>query len=368
MSITTSAIIYFITIIISSSLFALYNKTRKKVISYMFLVIAIGIPVLLAGLRFETGTDYFAYIRGFEKIRMHTSVRWEGIEYGYVLLNLFLARLGFPPQSIMFATSIVIMSFTTKALLKRKEVGLVTFGFLTFMLLFYQSSFNVIRLMIAVSIFLYNITNIEEKNLIKYLAFTIIADSFHISVLITFPLYWVYNIFMVQKSVIKKILIYVGVALLMVFFDTIVAWILSVINFESLSYYTKYVSSVNKDVNNSLSLALKKFILYLPLLVPGILYYRKCHDMDKSFPIYFSVFVIGIIIKSLASFQVTYVDRIAEYFLIVAIMIVPVYMKVFSKENNYLFYFAIPIYLFIFWLYVYFIMQNHGTVPYQSIL
>ena len=48
MSITTSAIIYFITIIISSSLFALYNKTRKKVISYMFLVIAIGIPVLLA--------------------------------------------------------------------------------------------------------------------------------------------------------------------------------------------------------------------------------------------------------------------------------------------------------------------------------
>jgi hypothetical protein len=368
MSITTSAIIYFITIIISSCSFALYNKTRKKVISYVFLVIAVSLPVIIAGVRYATGSDFFSYINGFEKIKLGYSVRWEGLEYGYVLLNAFLARLGFSSQSIMFATSLIILSFTIKALLKRKAVGLVAFGFLTFMLLFYQSSFNVVRLMIAVSIFLYNVSNIEKRNLLKYVVFTFIAAGFHISVLITFPLYWIFNYFKIEESVIRRILLYVGIALLILFFDSILAWILSFISLESVNYYVKYVSSVNKDINNSLSLAVKRFVLYLPLLVPGILFNKNCKEVDSSFSIYYSIFAIGVIIKSLASFQITYVDRIAEYFLIVAVMIIPVYMRVFSKKKNYLFYLGIPVYLFVFWIYTYFIIQNHGTVPYQWIL
>jgi hypothetical protein len=363
MNITESVIIYLFTIILSSYAFHGVGKAKKKLTRNICIFFAIGIPVFIAGVRYSIGVDYFTYINGYEMIKNGMTVRWMGIEKGYVLLNLSLIHLGLKAQSIMFTTAFIMMCFVTKALLNKKKSISVGFGALTFMLLFYQSSFNTVRIMIAVSIFLYNIYNIENRNLKKYLLFTVIAASFHISALITIPLYWLFNSFQINKSLSKRLLVYLGTVIVIIFFNDILSWVLSQINHDAINYYSQYIGNSDKSID----IAIKKAILYIPILIPGIFMYKKCKRQDENFQIYYSLTVIGVLIIVFATFKATYIDRISQYFMIATVMVVSVYMRVLKKKKNYIVYSMIICYLFIYWIYIYFIIKNHGTVPYQWI-
>jgi len=364
MSIMASIIIYLMTIIISVYSFYIVEKSQSKVKRIIGIFFAIGIPVFTAGVRYSIGTDYFSYINAFERIRMGYSVRWTDLEHGYVLLNLFLGQLGLGSQSIMFATSLLMMCFTSKALFnKQKEIS-VWFGALTFFLLFYQSTFNGIRMMIAVSIFLYNIIDIENQKLIKYLFFSALAASFHITAIVTIPLYWIFNSRIIKKSLLSKLVLYLLTGLVIIYFNPIFSRILSTINIPALNYYEKYIGFSSKSID----IAIKKFIMFLPILMPGALFYKKCMEQDKNFYIYYSLMVMGVIIEALAIFKASYVDRFAEYFIISSVIIIPVYLRVFKKKEYFMFITGMIYYLSLYWIYIYFICNNHGTVPYQWIL
>lgn len=360
MSLAATAVIYALTIILSSLAFYIVDEGEYKITRYVAIIVAIGIAVMIAGIRYSIGTDYFSYIHGFEQIKFGHDVRWSGLEFGYYFLNLFLAKVGFSAQSVMFACSLIMMCFFSKAILNKKEAISIGLGALVFMLLFYQSSFNIVRLMLAVSIFLYNITNIENRKLLRFLAFSLLAASFHISALATIPLFWLLPL---QKKSKRKYFLFVGVFLLLVFFNPILEKLLSVIDLASVEYYKQYVGYSDKTID----IAIKRTILYLPILIPGIIMYEECQDEFSNFYIYFALTLLGVIVTALGTFQVVYVDRIAQYFLISAVIVVPVYMRVFLKNNNNLMFLGTLLYLVLFWIYIYFIVGDHGTVPYQWI-
>lgn len=364
MNIIESFMIYLFTIIVSSFALELRNKTQNKVIMKLSILLAIGVPVLIASIRYSIGVDYFTYLNGFEQIKLGGTVRWDGLEKGFVFLNLMLANLGLKSQSIMFASSFMTIYFIYKALLNKRDNISVGFAVLTFMLLFYQSSFNIMRMMIALSIFLYNIKNIEKRNLFKYLFFSMFAASFHISALVTIPFYWLYNFFIFDKSYIRKFFIYVSISLLIIYFNDILEYILSNFNLQSLNYYSNYIGSSNK----SISIAIKKAILYLPILLPGIIINKELKQLDKNYQLYYSFVLIGTIIAVCSVFKANYVDRISLYFIIATVILIGMYMKVFIRDKNYLACLLIICYLFLYWIYVYFIVKDHGTVPYQWIL
>lgn len=363
MDIIKSTVIYLLVILTATYLFFLAIKTKKKSYRRFYLFLSILIPVLLAGFRYATGTDYFSYINAFNRVKLGYSTRSADLEKGFNLLNTILVKIGLNSQSILYAASLIMMFFVVKALVKREEIGYISLGFATFMFMFYQSSFNIIRMMIAIAIVLYNYTNIENKKPVKYIIFSLVAASFHISALITIPIYWIFNLLRMQKNLIRRISIYSVMALVIIFFGNILEFTISTITLESMSYYQRYALGEG----NSIILALKRFILYVPLVIPGLISYKGCKELDKNFPMYYSLLVIGLIIKTLATFQTTYIDRLADYFIVAAVMVVPVYMKQFSRKKNYLMYMAIPTYLVIFWFYIYFVINNHGTVPYQWI-
>lgn len=362
MSLVSTILIYSLTILTSSIAFYIAGQGRYKLTRRLGFFFAIAITVIIAGIRYSIGTDYFSYIHGFDQIKNGFNVRWAGLEFGFYYLNLVLAKTGFGAQSIMFAGSLITMLFISKALIMKKDVISVGFGAFVFMLLFYQSSFNMIRLMIAVSIFLYNISNIENRKLLKFLLFSFLAASFHVSVLATIPLYWVLPL---QKNSKKKYLLFTAVCLLLIFFNPILERILAVINLDSISYYKQYIGYSNKSID----IAIKKTILYLPILIPGAFMYKKCLEQYKNFYIYYALTLLGVIISALGTFQVVYVDRIAQYFLIASVIVVPIYMRVFLKNKNYLIFAMITIlYLILFWVYIYFIVKDHATVPYLWII
>lgn len=361
MSLAATILIYAITIISSSFAFFIAGEGQYKLTTKIAIFFAIGIPVLIAGIRYSIGTDYFSYIHGFEHIKEGLNVRWSGLELGFYYLNLLLAKMGFNAQTIMFACSLITMCFISKALIIKKDVISVGFGALVFMLLFYQSTFNIIRLMLAVSIFLYNISNIENRKLFKFLFFSLLAASFHISALTTIPLFWLLPL---QKNSKKKYLLFIGVCVLMIFFNPILERVLAAIDFTSFDYYKRYIGNSHKSID----IVIKGTILYLPILIPGALMYNRCQEQLKNFYIYYSLTLLGVIVTALGTFQVVYVDRISQYFLIASVIVIPVYVRVFLKNKNYLSFLATILYLILFWVVIYFIVENHGTVPYQWIL
>lgn len=355
MEIIISFFVYSFTTVFSA--FTLYNASKLNNLKERNFValLAIVFPVLIAGLRFSIGTDYFTYILGFERIRAGQVVRWS-VEYGYVFFNRVLGKLGLGSQSIMFGSSLIMMIFVIKSLVRKNQVDNIAFGLITFMLIFYQSSYNVIRLMIATSMFLFNIHNIINRNCLRYLVITIVAASFHVTAFITIPLYWIFNH---KRTVIIKTLIYIGA--IIIFFNPILEQILSITH---LTYYEKYIGRSNESIMD----VLKQVLIYLPLMLPGAFFYKKCEEVDKNFYIYYSFVVIGITLTSFSSFLIEYVSRLAQYFLIASVMLIPIYITTFNKYNYRILNLCILSYLIFYWLLTYFIFGNHGTVPYQWIL
>lgn len=353
-------VIYFGAVLLTTYGFYSADNLRSGKKYIVSVLIAIGIPVFVAGFRYSVGSDYFPYINGFNLIKVGGQVRWSNVEVGYVFLNTVLVRMGLPPQSIMFATSLLTMSFITKSLIDKRDEISLGYGALAFMLLFYLSTFNVIRLMIASSIFLYNIINIERRDLFRFVIFTFLAASFHTSALVTFPVYWVFGIKDLENNMVKNITIFAIVGLGIIFFNPILGAIIQVTN---MNYYRQYIGFSG----NPISVAFNVLILYSPMVIPGCMLFNKLKDLNNSFHIYYSLTVIGVIIKVLSIFQQSYVDRISIYFLIPSIVLIPLYLKLFKKDNNILYSAAMIIYMIIYFVYTYFIIKDHGTVPYQWI-
>ncbi len=359
-----SLLIYFSCSLIPVIIVHFCSKNCNRKLTNLGISLAFLIPLLVSGFRFSIGTDYYSYINGFELIKSGLNVRWANLEIGYLILNKILIFFNLPPQSIMFMTSFLMLFFLFKALLKKKSIIPIEYGLLAFLLLFFQSSFNVIRLMLAVSIFFYNISNIENKKIYKYILYSLLATSIHFSALITIPLYWIFNFFKFDNKLFKRILLYILIIFVFTNFNKVLFSIISNLNFLNLNYYNNYIG----NSNDSVRLAIIKTILWVPILIPGVVFYDKCIICEKNFRLYFSLFFIGILINALSTFNLTYIDRIANYFLICAVMIIPVYIKVFMKLKpivSLILFFSINVYLYIYWYYIYFIKNFHGTVPYQ---
>lgn len=361
MSLESTILIYALTIASSSCAFYVAGKGEYKFTREIGFLVAIGITVMVAGVRYSIGTDYYTYIQGFENIKAGMNVRWSSLEFGYYYLNLLLVRLGFNAQSILFASSLITMSFLARALSLKRNVISVGFAALVFMLLFYQSTFNMVRLNLAVSIFLYNISNIENRKLFKFLFFSLLAASFHFSAFVTIPLFWLLPLHKESK---RKYILLISICIVLIFFNPILEWILSTINFAGIDYYKNYIGSSGI----SASIAIKRTILYFPMLIPGFFMHKQCYEEFKNFYIYYLLSIAGVVITAFGTFQVLYVDRIALYFLISLVIVIPVYARVFLKSNKYIWLLATCLYLILFWVYVYFVAKDHGTVPYQWIL
>ena len=79
--------IYFINVIlvyVMTTLAKIFVKRRKS-LSNIFLIIAILIPTIIAGIRYNVGTDYFNYIEWFNQYINH-HIYWGAKDIGFVIL------------------------------------------------------------------------------------------------------------------------------------------------------------------------------------------------------------------------------------------------------------------------------------------
>ena len=353
-----SFIIYGFTIVLTSIFTHFSVAARNKFLRRICVALAILVPTVLSGLRYNVGTDYKNYFIGFLNIQNGIPSRFE---IGFQYLNKLLSFVGFGPQSIYFASTLIMMCFIYKAIYDQRSDLDVGVSMAIFMMVFFQSSFNITRCMIAVAICLYNLKHIRNGKLIPFLIFSCLALSFHLSAIVFFPLYFLRNYALNSQKKMQRILLYFFTAILITYFSSILKLLLSYLDLNYLSYYAVYMEEVTILTGS----VFKRIIFYFPIILP-VLFIGKEDKETNTFSLYFFIVVIGFIIEIFSVFLSIYVNRITNYFLISIVFLLPTYKKIFSR--NCIANLGLWGWVTAYWVFIYFVFENNETIPYQWIL
>lgn len=204
-------LIYGSVFLISTIFFVLsgyYEKRGNKTITWLFAAIGILIPCIIAGARDESiGTDTKAYGVRYFYYAMKTSsflgfYEIINTEFLYGFVMYCIARLFKSSFIYLMFQEVVIYILVYKSIKRVSDPQYIWLGMLLFDLLFYSFSLNLIRQMIAISIFMYAFRFIEERKLKSFILCAGIATFIQYTSLIgsfMYPLYWMLEYYSSDK-------------------------------------------------------------------------------------------------------------------------------------------------------------------------
>ncbi|WP_411677443.1 EpsG family protein [Caproicibacter sp.] len=320
---------------------------------------AILIPSLTAGFRYGIGTDYLlVYYPEFQNLQNHIHYH-SRMELGFVLLNRFVIALGCGFPVLLFLVSFLTILFVFLCLKQYRKKLSVGLGMLVFMLLYYQLSFDIMRQAAAMSIEFYALKYVTSRKLFRFSALTAFACCFHLSALILFPVYFAYFLYGKPKYQAPAMISYAALIFLVLNYNRILYPILGGIG--SLRYYSGYLRATK-----SFSFSIGVFARTVPFLLPGFLLRRELKRDSRMF-LLFNLLIMGCIFRLTAYTTVYFTERIAYYFLIPQIVLVPTYCRQFKEQKKTWISVTIFAFVFFLWIYDYFVMGSCQTVPYRSI-
>lgn len=354
------------------------EKTKNKKLVILAKVVVILFPAVIAGIRYNVGTDYAGAYKPYfnEMLTGNHTYRMRKIEIGYELLNRIVIFFGGNFNILMFLCSLVTMTFIYLGLEHYKDKINIPLAFFFFMVIFYQKTFNLVRQMMSLAIIFYAFrfldikdrNNMEKKEYfkyvgieyLKYFAFIIIAALFQRMSLVMLVVPFIREIYTNPKYKYFKWATYIILLLLMFNFKTI-GEIMA--KFEKLEYYSYYFLQ-----NGEHKISIAYFIRILPAILPYF-FIRKELEKDKQLNLLFSMNILGSILLLLGYLTSTYGERIALFFTVFQIVLFPYYIRYF-KKNKIQFWAAITLFVSVnmaIWYYDYIYKKRDETVPYKTV-
>ena len=335
---------------VSSILFFRYKENKEKY-KLLFLWVSGVLFIILSSLRYKIGFDYSTYETLFYQIGNGTNK--ENLEIGFLLLNkaVFFFRGDYRIFLFIVNTIMTVLVFWwIYRFSKFPEISV----FFYFAFQFWACSMNLLRQSIALSIFLLSYQSLLERNFIKYIIIVLIAASFHQSILIMIPFY-----FLLYQNITKLYLIIISILFVLgyVFFDFIVYGIFDIL----FSDYQKYIDTIYWN-SNSIS-----YIIFPCIYLLFVLYHAKklINDCEKN-----KILINSCIYGSFISFFITkhfILERFSLYFFIFSLILIPeiIFFDKKASKKNIVFLFSIILGL----SYFSFSAKEefHNVYPYRSI-
>ncbi|MBQ3470523.1 EpsG family protein [Candidatus Saccharibacteria bacterium] len=291
-----SLVFYVFSFLISAILYNFYCKHNRKI----FLFVAALIPILIGGLRFNVGTDYSSYYNYY----MHGSF----VDPGFYLISS-IARMFDNCQVMFFIYNALTLLFVFLGIGNMKK-ECRPIAYLCFLFLFFTTSFNAMRQMLAVSIVFFSYKYAMNKKILSFVILTLIASLFHITAI--FGLI-IYPLLRIKRRAIK-VAASVAVLCVAIGCQGVIGGISELSAFEHFSMYQNYNGSGFSNAS---------FFFELLVLAYLASFYRQIAKKDESFAGYFFVYFVGVILL-LTGFYSPFVKRIALYFTISSITLLPV--------------------------------------------
>lgn len=157
----------------------LRNKKQYRWIPFVVLT-------SLLFLRYDSVSDYFAYVRIYDDIKT-TGETYSQVEPAWIFVNKIFSYV---PMGwfFLFAISSILPLLMSVKYLEKYNIPIIG-TFLIFILQYYFYFDNILRQCISISIFMFSMRFIYERKLLKYLVYNTVGVLFHTSAIITLLLY-----------------------------------------------------------------------------------------------------------------------------------------------------------------------------------
>lgn len=372
-----SLFLYLLIILITTLLSFIFEKTNKKRLHIILFIAILCVPSFFSAIRLNIGTDFVIHETVFNDILNNTVVE-KRAEIGYILLNQIVIFMHGNYHILLFLVSFISFFFIFSTFYLAKEDISISFAMFSYMLLYYQMSFNYIRQLLAASIGVFAcVLYLKKKKYVIPTIMCLVAASFHITALIYIPVLFLFPFLSSDKYRKKRCMLFIGLTILVFIYPIILMpilnWLQNVI--PPLRYFVNYLAVDYKSIGFG-------FFRYpLLFILPGLCFYSH---FKKQFKWIFNIMIIGFILWLTSYVTKMEFYRIAHMYLMFIPLMYGYYWKnmIFLskyiphiKMNNWIYGHrnvliksSFIIMLFFFWYYDFFYLGAHETVPYQSIL
>lgn len=298
----------------------------------------------------EVGGDLINYIPFFHKTAYMgiKEILNSNYELGYIIFNKIINFIYNNDQFFIFMSSLVVIFFIAKYISRYSLLPWLSY-YLFVSLMFFGSSFNLVRQSMAMAIVLNSIKYIEERNLKKFILNIFIASLFHRTAMIFIILYFTSKYKINIKYFFVMILSAIGIIL---FGDKIISILMN-----SSERYLDYTDKISSG-NGYGMLAMLIIVLLFGLI------FGKNSDEDKfKLKIHYHMIILAILMQLLA-LKFSLFSRVTSYFSIGLIVFISNIIK--SRPEIYIRYLgeiAVCILTVIFFVYSSQLDLN-GILPY----
>lgn len=291
-------------------------KGNHKRLANTMLFLSFSSLFIFSAIRYDVFNDYlYTYVPGYYEIISGLNTHFEPL---FILLNKFVYYVFNNVDWLFILTSFIFIFFVGKTLKEKSAIlPLSIFLFIGSRMYFY--SFDQIRQYIGISIFLYNLKNIEKGNFKKFIILTIVSGLFHKLSFIYIPIYFVRYIKLTKKKYIIAILSIILLA-------PIYTRIFNLVAMHFYPNYFNYGSLISGErINNSITMV--AFIATNILL--SVLYYTKL-TYEPYYRIILNIQLV-LLFVTLGTWNLFDSYRIVSMFLYTLILLIP---KIISIEKN----------------------------------
>ena len=321
-------ITYAIVLILTAYAQATYNKNKKM--SYLISFICILLLSTFAALRGLNvgkdisvyGTKIFDLANDYENLIDYIGTG--KAEIGYMLINFIVSRIFGNIHALFFLLEFFNIACIYRIAYRDRNNGTFIFYILTYLLLWNNASFNIIRQSISMIIILYSYTFLEQKKIKHYIASVAIAFLFHKSSIIA-----LINPLLSKLTDDKKIktrylaalsIVYV---ILIINIRSIMSFLITV--FPTFKYYYNYL-----DRPGNFSLAY--FLTICLILITTVVFSKYMNEKKNCNLLTCSVFLFTLLYTTSLSFEYGY--RIAYPFILYYVYLIPRIDNSLEKHNG----------------------------------
>lgn len=347
--------IYLTTCIISMLFIGFLSRFRRKgsKLQFALVVLISALPcILVAGLRYGIGSDYFTYESYFM-----TGLGTKDPLY-FSVLNSLVQFFGGDFAASVFIVSALIFLLTYTRILEDSPYPWLSV-FLLFGMTFFFASLNAMRQFLAIAILLYSIKCLERNQNIRFFILVAIASGIHLSSIIFCALYILHKMDLdTRLFVILTPVIFGGIYLLR----------------NNLGMITSAVNAYsNFIVNNATSggSLIIQGLWQLALILVGGFVYKNSTDRLKQnkFRIYFDTQLLALWEYALVSvINPNEIMRIIWIFAYPGIIFTPMVIRRLPSKLLKIAAISVVVLGFgIFWIYAIGLNNSHEVLPYRSI-
>ena len=360
--------IYILTFTVVMILAIIIQKlmVKHKKIAIFLCLVSILILSLLAGLRaLNVGRDLRVYvISSFNNSRNFGSIinylkYYNFKEPLYYTLNYLVYKYNGNINFLLFVIQLIISSVIYYIAYKESENNNGTFSIYIFsyIIIWYNTSFNIVRQSLAIAIMLLSFKSLIENNDKKFILLTFLAFLFHSSA-----------IFCLLFLLIRKVSKFKNRKLYLFFLPTVFMLIFIFLKpvmstMSVIPFFQKYYNYLEIDTTNLLpKFAILKliFLIYFLAFNTGETFRKK--EENKIF----SFIAITDFMLYLSSGFIMFGYRMSYLFLPIYIYMIPRIDKSYdNKSTQKLFRIGMIIVLCTYWYYRYVSIGYDGTVPYS---